>query len=160
MADGFGSTYRERYGSVVAAAWSITRDRRTAEEHAQEAFARAYPRWQRLERAGYAVAWVHRVAINLAIDEVRRRSRHRSETPQHAPGVDGHVVDSLAVAERLTALPKRQREAVVLSVIADLPEVEVAALMGVSAGSVKTHKSRGLDRLRLALDQKEEVPHG
>lgn len=148
--------YHEHYGSVVGSAWAVTRNRASAEEHAQEAFARAFARWRSLGRSGYATAWIHRVAINLAIDEVRRLGRHSDRDVVANTGEPS--LEPLEVAEALSRLSRRQREAVVLRVMADLSEADVAALMGVSPGSVKTHKSRGLDRLRTLMTR--EPAHG
>ena len=53
----------------------------------------------------------------------------------------------------LRRLPRRQREVVTLRYLADVPEAEVARLLGISAGSVKTHASRGLAALRLGLEE-------
>jgi len=152
--------YRSQHRAVAAAAWAICRDDARAEECAQEAFARAYARWRRLGRSGYAVAWVHRVALNLAVDEVRRDARARRPqviaTVGHSPALPPSTDGDLWLVEQLRRLPRRQREAVYLRVVADLPEEACAAAMGVSAGSVKTHRSRGLARLRQLLHATEE----
>ena len=60
------------------------------------------------------------------------------------------LCDSRSV-DALRRLPERQREVVVLRHLADLPEVDVAASLGISVGSVKTHLSRGVARLRSEL---------
>lgn len=148
---------------MVRSAWSICRDLALAEELAQEAFVKAYRRWAKLDEGGYAEPWLHRVVMNLALDTVRRASRGRvleaSVARGHLALVPGPQLPDEAV-EVLRRLPKRQREAVFLRVIADLPEDEVARVMGCSVGSVKTHKSRGLAQLRELLDQGEEVRGG
>lgn len=154
----FEAAYQRHYPAVVRSAWSICRDRARAEEHAQEAFARAYRRWRKLERADHLVAWLHRVAMNLAISDVRRRTRgseleQRGAFSAFAPPPDPDPDWLVATLKRL---PRRQREAVFLRVIADLSVEEVAAVMGCTTGSVKTHTSRGLGRLRELLDQTTE----
>jgi RNA polymerase sigma factor (sigma-70 family) len=117
---------------------------------AQEALARAFARWAKVEQ--WAPAWVSKVAANLALDVVRRRARHRSDRPvpdevDPAPG----VVERQALVAALRALPRRQREAVVLRYLADLPEAEVAQLLGCTTGSVKRHTHRGVAGLRATL---------
>ena len=154
----FEQAYARLYPDVVRSAWSICRDRARAEELAQEAFVRAYRRWTKLERGGYAEAWLHRAVMNLALTHVQRAKRGRvleafGLAPRHSeltPEVEDWLVDLLG------RLPRRQREAVFLRVVTDLSEREVAALMGCSTGSVKVHKKRGLDRLRELLDGRDD----
>jgi RNA polymerase sigma factor (sigma-70 family) len=138
----FGVLYRRAYG----VAYVIVGERAEAEDVAQEALARLVVRWRRA--APYADAWVVRVAGNLAIDRIRRRAR-QALLPAAAPREpDATRVD---LQRALLGLTKRQREVVVLRYVADLPEVEVARLLGCSTGSVKTHAVRGLAALRTAL---------
>lgn len=150
----FEATYETHYGSVVASSWAICRDREVAEELTQEAFARAYRRWRKLESGGYAVPWLHRVVMNLTISHVRRRARGAELEGQQAfaPPIreDVHSDDDWLVRV-LKGLPKRQREAVFLRYVADLDVEHVAAVMRISTGSVKTHSKRGLDHLREVL---------
>ena len=132
-------------------AYRILGDRSTAEDIAQESLARAYMRWTRI--SDYRQAWVARVAGNLAIDQIRRRK----------PSVRGNrhidaevlLVERLDLQRALTGLPKRQRDAVVLRYIADLSEADVAALLGCSPGTVKSHLNRGTSRLRLILNDSQ-----
>jgi RNA polymerase sigma-70 factor (sigma-E family) len=149
----FEDAYRRHYQAVVRSAWAICRDSHRAEELTQEAFARAYRRWRKLVDGGYAVPWLHRVVMNLALSDVRRRRRGRElETVAHAGAVMFAAQpgggDPDWVVQTLRRLPRRQREAVFLRIVADLPVDQVATLMSCSPGSVKTHTKRGLDRLR------------
>lgn len=154
----FEHAYERIYPDVVRSAWSICRDPARAEELAQEAFVRAYRRWNRIERGGYADAWVHRAAMNLALTHVQRAKRGRLlETFGFAPPPEepNPFGDDRLVA-LLDQLPRRQREAVFLRVVTDLSEEEVASVMGCSPGSVKVHKKRGLDRLRTLLEGRDD----
>lgn len=155
----FEQAYERYYTDVVRSAWRICHDAAHAEELAQDAFVRAYRRWRKLERGGYVEPWLHRVVMNLAITAVKRRQRgRRLEAEQgvmFAPPVQAR--DDEWLVDTLKRLPKRQREAVFLRVIADLSEDEVAAVMGCSNGSVKVHKKRGLDRLREQMEAREET---
>lgn len=136
--------------AVVAyrVAFRLTGVRADAEDVAQEAVARAVVRWGSV--AGYAEAWVARVASNLALGLLRRRARRPIESPSHAP--DPFLDDRLDLASALRRLPRRQREVVVLRYLADLSERQVADRLGCSTGAVKTHASRGLASLRVHLD--------
>lgn len=126
-------------------------NRAAAEDVAAEACARAYADWKRVADLSYREAWVLRVASNLAIDITRRK-------PRHAPVVDHAEMEDtvalrIALGAALKKLPRRQREAVVLRHLAGMPEAEVADLLGISSGSVKTHLSRGLAALRARLGE-------
>jgi RNA polymerase sigma factor (sigma-70 family) len=65
---------------------------------------------------------------------------------------EDQLADHEAIAAALAVLPQRQRTAVVLRYFADLPEREVAEILGVSVGTVKSSVSRGLDRMRGLLE--------
>lgn len=151
----FEDAYQEHYRAVVASSWAICRDRQVAEELTQEAFARAYRRWQKIDDGGYAVPWLHRVVMNLTLSHVRRQSRGRvlerfaalrPTTTTLQPSSDDWLVGILQ------RLPRRQREAVFLRYVADLDVAAVADAMGCTPGTVKTHSKRGLDQLRQFVD--------
>lgn len=125
---------------------------------AAEALARAYARWARLHTLDYRRAWVFRVATNLALSahsSGRRRAFTLqrwlpvSESPRSR--VDEEVVQREVLRTALRGLPPRQREAVTLHYLADLPVAEVARTMGIGAESAKTHVERGIGSLRSAL---------
>jgi len=143
-------------------AYRLLGDRGDAEEIAQEALARAYARWGRVE--GHAEAWVARVAANLALDDHRRRSRVRrhAEGAPAGPGADPDrtegLVSRLELVAGLRALPRRQREVVVLRYLADASEADTAALLGCTPGTVKQHASRGLAALRLTVPHPRAEP--
>ena len=151
----FEDAYQEHYSAVVASSWAICRDRHVAEELTQEAFARAYRRWRKLEEGDYAVPWLHRVVMNLTLTHVKRRSRGsflekiHFRRPADQPATD--TTDDWLV-DTLHRLPDRQREAVFLRYVADMDVAAVANVMGCTPGTVKTHSKRGLDRLRQIVD--------
>lgn len=110
-------------------------------------------------------AWVHRVGINLANSTFARRRAERAvrgrlsalptrdEDPDVAEGVD--------VRRAVSQLPRRQRTAVVLRYFADLPVVEVAALMRVKEGTVRALTHQAVTALRVVLEaDREGVRHG
>ncbi len=144
----FVDRFEELHRVAYRSAYAVLGRRADAEDCAQEALARALVRWRTVQ--GYAPAWVARVATNQAIDRARRASRT-------SPSADGaSPADPMSDRRRdlvvaLRALPKRQREAVALRYLADLPEAEAANAMGCSVGTVKSATSRGLNRLRAEL---------
>jgi RNA polymerase sigma-70 factor (sigma-E family) len=129
-------------------AYRLLGSRPEAEDVAQEALIRAYARWRRVQ--GHAEPWVARVATNLALDELRRRSRRPAPAGPSVPDEAGSATDRLELGRLLAALPRRQREVVVLRYLADRSEADTAADLGTSVGSVKQHAHRGLNALRAA----------
>ena len=128
-----------------------------AEDVVAEAFCDLHRRWSRLRDPEAAPAYLRSVVCNL----VRMRVRHLQVARRHAPSpppdersAESQVVlreDQVEVVRALRALPERQREALVLRYWMDLKEAEVATAMGVTAGSVKVHTSRGMAALSRAL---------
>ena len=150
------SDFDERFDALAAIAYRVgyrvLGDRGDAEEVAQEAMARAYARWRTV--AGHAEPWVARVATNLAIGRWRRRRPTVPIGDTHGPpsaDPSAAALDRHRLAEALRALPRRQRQVVVLRYVADLPERAVADALGTSVGSVKQHAHRGVARLRTHL---------
>lgn len=134
------------------AAYPILGNREEAEDCAQEAMARALVRWHTI--SDHAEPFVARVAINQAIDRGRKLTRGRRiviESPEW--GSDEHAAFERRriLVEALGQLPKRQREAVALRYLADLPERDVAQALGWSLGTVKSTVSRGLDKLQALI---------
>jgi RNA polymerase sigma factor (sigma-70 family) len=148
--------FDHRFEALTAIAYRVgyrlLGDREEAREVAQEAMARAFARWRRI--AGYDEAWVARVSTNLAIDRYRRR-RPTIPLDELAVGLSAdHATTALerhGLVHSLRKLPRRQREVVVLRYLADLPERDVASLLGTTVGSVKQHAHRALSRLRSDL---------
>ena len=144
---------------AVQVARRVTGDPWTAEEVAVEALARAHARWARVEPLAWRDAWVLKVASREALRQVRRRPFPTA--PEQARDESDVVVLRTALVAALTQLPRRQRETIVLRYLCDLPEEEVAAVLGVSAGTVKTHLHRALLALRskIGSDFEEDYVH-
>jgi RNA polymerase sigma factor (sigma-70 family) len=125
-----------------------------------EAYYQIYRKWRKLRDAESAEAYLRSTVCNLT----RMRIRHLQVARRHAAAPAG--ANSVASAENsallkddqrvlvdaLQALPARQREALVLRHWLGLKESEIAAAMGISAGSVKTHTARGLAALTQAME--------
>jgi RNA polymerase sigma-70 factor (sigma-E family) len=148
--ESFDDAFAELYRAAYKVAFRLLGDRTEAEDVAQEALARTYVRWRTVEP--YAAAWASRVASNLAIDRARRTKRlSRAEVPDRAGAGDAYAAERVDLQRALRTLPRRQRDVVTLRYLADQSEDTVAAALGVSVGSVKTHASRGLAALRARL---------
>jgi RNA polymerase sigma factor (sigma-70 family) len=124
-----------------------------AEDVAVEAFARAFARWGRVSKMESPEGWVVRVATNAALDEVRRKKAFLPAIVARDAPAD--IVERGDIVGALRSLTRRQQEVVVLRYIVDLPEAEVARILSVSAGSVKTHLHRAILHLRDHLSKEE-----
>ena len=150
--------YREHYRSLVRLAAILVDDVATCEELVQDAFVAVLRRsggWLDDEKAP---AYLRSAVLNgarshLRKQQVRRRWLRSAEPPGTAGGADG-VVDAASgeVLDALRALPERQREVLALRYYLDLSEAEIAAALGIAAGTVKTHAHRGLAALASRLE--------
>jgi RNA polymerase sigma-70 factor (ECF subfamily) len=157
--EGFKAFYAGAVGRLLGQLLPVTGDLHEAEEVVQEAFARASARWARLRDYDVPEAWVRRVALNLATDrsrDLRRLARAlwRLGPPPQVPAVSAEAV---ALLDALRTLPMRQRQAIVLHHLVDLPIEEVARALGTRPGAVKSLLARGRRALAARLGDAEEV---
>ncbi len=150
--------FAARYPELVRLAGLLGAD--DPEDIAQEAFARLLRRYDSLRDTDAALGYVRATVGNLA----RNRLRHLRVARLRAPAerlADAESSEQAAVAREehreviaaLAALPARRREAIVLRYWLGLSEAEIAAAMGISAGTVKSQVSRGLAALGHALEE-------
>jgi len=156
----FTAFYEATWGRTVACAYAISGDLGAAEEAAQEAYARAWPRWARLSGYDDPGAWVRQVATNQAISRWRRTRtalNHlvRSREPDPSPAPDESTV---ALVAALRQLPEAQRRAIVLHHLAGLPVAEVARVERCPEGTVKARLSRGRTALAGLLGDPSDSP--
>ncbi|GAB3451529.1 SigE family RNA polymerase sigma factor [Actinophytocola sediminis] len=125
-----------------------------AEEIAQAAFVRMYPRWPRI-RDTTVDAYLRTVLTRVFFDS-RRRGRAReqafAELPDQAVAPDHSSDDRDAIHAALMTVPPRQRAVLVLRFIADMSVEQVATTLGCSTGNVKSQSARGLVTLRASYD--------
>jgi RNA polymerase sigma-70 factor (sigma-E family) len=147
--------HREHYLRLVRLACLLLDDRGTGEEVVQEAFVQVYRSWSRVEQP---LTYLRSTVMNLARSRMRRRlvTRRRTE-PMSPPAMspEEHAVlldDHREVLDAMRRLPGRQHECLVLRYYLDLSESEIAATLGISNGSVKSHSSRGLSALARHLE--------
>ena len=155
-----GDLHREHYRALVRLAGLLLHDQGASEEVVQDAFVQLHLRWRRLRDPEKAPAWLRSTVLNGARSRLRHLEVRRRHEPDAGAGAGYESAEDAALArdssDRLLAalrtLPARQREAVVLRFYLDLSEAEMAAAMGVSAGSVKTHLHRGLAALQTRIE--------
>jgi RNA polymerase sigma-70 factor (sigma-E family) len=146
--------YAGHYRQLVRLAVLLVRDKETAEEVVQDAFVAMHGRWSRLRDPDNAVAYLRQTVVNRSRSALRHRGvveRHRPRTVPDEPGADEAVLAAdrrRQVLDALGRLSGRQREVLTLRYFLDLSEQEIASTLGISAGSVKSHASRGAAALR------------
>jgi RNA polymerase sigma-70 factor (sigma-E family) len=161
--DALAVLHRDHYASLVRLATLVVGDVGLAEQLTQDAFVKLQLRWGGLRHLDKAPAYLRSAVLNGARSQLRRhkvRDRHDARRTV-APTVATPEAAALGRAEheRVVAavrrLPERQREAVALRYYLDLSEADIAAAMGVSAGSVKSHLHRGLAALARDLGKED-----
>jgi RNA polymerase sigma-70 factor (sigma-E family) len=153
-----------QYRPLVRTAALLLRDVGAAEEVVQEAYLGLYRRWDRIRDPEAAAAYLRRGVVNGARSVLRRRGTAQRAAPvlravpDSVPDPASEVVARITVLDALAELPERQREVLVLRYYADLSEAEIAAVLDISPGSVKSHAWRGVQALRpvLATDGERE----
>ncbi len=150
------------WGPLVGTLTLKVGDRGTAEELAQEALARAWERWPEVSAMEAPDRWVFRVALNLAGSWIRRRgaerrARQRLIQRSSVGGADGNDAESLDLRDAIRALPNREREVIILRYYGELSVRDVAELLNISEGSVKSAAFDARARLRGTLDLPEQT---
>jgi RNA polymerase sigma-70 factor (sigma-E family) len=150
--------FREEVRSLVRLARFFVDDREAAEDLVQEAFIRLARSAYRIRERDKAAAYLRSIVLNLARDHNRRglvSVRHRPAADPQPAGVEELAVvraEQREVIEALRDLPRRQRDCVVLRYYLELGVPQIAATLGLSANSVKTHLQRGLRALEARLE--------
>jgi len=146
----FEALYRAEYSGLVAVAAALTGDFRASEDLVQDTMVKAFLRWTWLQHFGRPGAWCHRVLTNACRDWGRRqrfetnwRNRCRAEDQL----VDPPSVEAVAFWAAVRRLPKRPGLVVALFYAGDHTTAEVASILGVPEGTVRSD----LTRARLAL---------
>ena len=154
----FEEIARQRSPQVLRTAYRILGNWADAEDVAQEVFVRLHRHGLRFPSEAALGAWLYRVAVNLCLD--RRRSTRVAEVVADLASAELSS-EALAIREQdkrrlmaaLLELPLRERAAVVLREIEELPTAEVAAILGSSEGTVRSQISQAIVRLRKILAQ-------
>ena len=149
MDGGFVERFDDLYAVAYRAGFAVLGRRADAEDCAQEALARALVRWDRV--ADYAVAWVARVATNLALDRTRRLARQRPDPAAATTPMTQQrcgVTTSYRAAERCPGASARPSCCGSSSIS---PSTTRRGRWAARCGTVKSAAARGLARLRVAL---------
>jgi RNA polymerase sigma-70 factor (sigma-E family) len=142
----FASVYVAQRDGMVRLAFVIAGSNEIAEEVTQEAFARLHQRWSSVDNP---VAYLRTIVTNLCRSELRRFALERRTKPEPLPDIGVPEIDE--TWKVVCRLPFRQRAVLALRYYADLPEAEVARILGCRIGTVKSAHHRALVRLREEL---------
>ena len=151
--------YSEHYRSLVRLAAFLVRDNATAEEVVQDSFVAMHGAWRRLRDTDKALSYLRQSVVNRSRSVLRHRTVVDKTTPKPPPDMPsaehGAIIqlERSAVVSALRGLPERQREALVLRYYGDLSEAQIASVMGISRGAVKSHTARAMAALRAVLER-------
>ena len=152
----FGEYVAARGPALERFAYVLTGDPHLAQDLVQTALLKAYRRWRRVSRVEHPDAYVRRIVTTSYLDWRRRRSSSEAPVgvlPEHGgPDLADGVVERDQLRRALAGLTPRQRTVLVLRHYEGLDDAAIAGLLRCGEGSVRTHASRGLQRLRAALD--------
>jgi RNA polymerase sigma-70 factor (sigma-E family) len=150
-ADTFADFVLARSPRLLRTAYLLTHDWALAEDLLQTSLVKAWSAWRRMD--GDPEPYVRRIIVNTYASWWQRRWRGEQPTAELPESiVDGHEAGVDArdeVWRALGRLPRRQRAVLVLRYFEDLPESEIADILGVSAGTVKSQAAKALAKLRL-----------
>ncbi|MDP9792332.1 RNA polymerase sigma-70 factor (ECF subfamily) [Catenuloplanes nepalensis] len=148
----FESFYAAHFQRLSLQLFAYTGDFGQAQDVVQEAFCRALPRWEKVSHYDDPLAWLRKVAWNLATSRFRRlrvqQAHARRYREEH---VDGPGPDRVALARALATLPEKHRRAVILYHLADLSIAQIAEQEDVAEGTVKSWLHRGRTALAAQL---------
>ena len=146
---------QKEWDSLTRTAYLLTGDRDYSEDLVQTALEKTHRKWRSVSAMDSPKAYVHRTMINTATSW--RRKRSFGEVPQeptdttYLQGGFEQVEQRHQLFAGLQALPPQMRAVLVLRYFEDLPDPEIAHILGCSVGSVKSQGSRGVGRLRQQL---------
>lgn len=154
----FTDLYENHFSELAAQVCAYLGDSTESQDLVQEAFLRAWQRWDKVGSYEEPVAWVRRVAWNLATsrhrrNQVVRKFLQKSSAPEPAPAASP---DHVALVEALQQVPAKRRKALVLHYMADMSISAIAESTGAKEGTVKSWLHRG--RRELAELLSDEAP--
>ncbi|MCZ7426589.1 RNA polymerase sigma factor SigM [Micromonospora sp. WMMA1949] len=165
--DAFTELFQRHRDRLWAVALRTIGDREEAADALQDAMLSAHRAAARFRGDSAVTTWLHRIVVNACLDRIRRRQTHATvplpdgvhtdgEPGRHTGGPEPAAPardhdTALVVRQALEALPAEQRAALVLVDVQGYPVAEVAAMLGVAEGTVKSRCARGRARLAVLL---------
>lgn len=161
--DALDRLLRRHHERIAAVCRRVTGNASDGADATQEALIAIVRGLGRFDGRSSFSTWAYRIAVNASLDELRRRRRRPTESlddgrPRPEPSVgdrEAGVDDRLALGAALAALPDEFRTAVVLRDIGDLDYAEIAEVLGVAVGTVKSRIARGRGLLSRQIGNRE-----
>jgi RNA polymerase sigma-70 factor (ECF subfamily) len=157
----FERLYRKTYRRILGTLITLVRDKAAAEDCTQETFARAYQNWKSWKPDAPAEAWLHRIAINVAISDRRHQNlRQAGEVIRRLgrpvpPPDPANLVERSDLIRALRKLPPKQAAALVLRHFHGYSNREIAAALGVPDQTVASRLASARKQLQALLGRKE-----
>jgi RNA polymerase sigma-70 factor (ECF subfamily) len=151
---------------VVSISWGLVRNAHDAEDLAQEAFVKAYETIGRFKTGEPFGPWIFRIVTNLSLDVLKHRRRVRQEElSETEPAARRDAADLPATTHELGAridaaiqsLPEMQRIVARLHLVEQFEHSEIAAMIGLSEGTVRSHLSLARGKLKQKLSDLYEA---
>lgn len=155
----FERLYEASYGKILGTLTAMLGDRAAAEDCAQDAFERAFRKWDTWQPIAPAEAWVHRIGINAAVSYRRKmRLREVGEVIRRIgrPGVapdPQQLIENRDLADALASLPPKQAAAIVLRHYHGYTNRAIAHALGIPERTVASRLAVAKKRLRAMLQQ-------
>lgn len=158
-----GALFREHHGELVRLALLMVGDRPTAEDVVQDVYAGLQARWSHVAAPDAVLPYVRAAVLNGCRSVLRRRVigrragiLHGASAGTETSSAENEAIlseDRRQVLAALARLPRRRREVLVLRYYLGLSEAEIAAVLGISPGTVKSTAARGLAALARELGE-------
>ncbi len=157
----FAEFFRASWEPCLRAVVAVAGRPELAEDQVAGAFAKAWVSWRKVRRHPAPRAWVVRTALNTGASWWRRRRRELplADHDLTAPGDLGGGLDATLLTA-IWRLPSRQREVIALRIFLDLDTATIARQLGIEAGTVRMHLSRGVTALRHELTPTKNMEAG
>jgi RNA polymerase sigma-70 factor, ECF subfamily len=171
-ADAFTALVKKHQAMVFSIACAVLRDRSVAEEVAQDVFLELHRALPVLESPAHVVNWLRRAAAHRSIDRQRRQrtwlrfalplenwpSEHAPEpAAPPAPAIQGDILLAGALRQLIASLPAKPRLVMILRYQEDMEATEIAEVLNMPLGTVKSHLQRSLKLLRDKLSRYGEI---
>lgn len=147
-------------------AYALTGSIDVAEELVQDALVQLFVHWRKVQQADSREAYARRVVVNLATSRWRSRSRRRevlvpdAGADRSVAGFEHEVAESESLWTAIQALPPRQRAVVVLRYYEDLSERQIADVLAIAPGTVKSLGSAAMTKLRVTFTDQADHQMG
>ena len=156
----FEQLYNELSKNVYAFALSIVREKTAAEDIMQDTFVRVYNAASGFTAGGTGIAWIMRIARNLAMTAVTARKtepEERIDEEKSYSGTESQAVTRLAIEDAMKVLNETERQIITLHAVSGMKLNEIAAIIDEPIGTVKWRHAEALKKLRRVLGEESEV---